>query len=420
MLRFLIKDESGISDKNICLGHLFTYRDFADGVVGLAFIRSDDGTSGICSQQNVALSSNLNFGRPLLTLEANLVTSHELAHNFGAKHDGLDDSDGCSPGVESEAGNYLMYERLLSGEKDNNDKLSTCSIKQIANLLEKLPPNCLVPRNGTFCGNGIVEEDEQCDGGIINMRDPCCTKDCRLKNEKFQCSDINHICCSNCVFSSTSKKCRDRNEFNCTGDTFCDGKSAGCPDHYKRLVDKSPCNFGRGNCLKSGCVDVCKQKGMDQCHTGKTSNLCHVWCKDRTSKTCSVLLMNGKKIQEPNGTLCDSRKGLCVDGTCQPIKKNVEAEFEALLDHFTFSKLGQFLQANIVGTILTFSLLIWVPASCIVHFLDKQQDEEDFIVSRWMHPNNVQLLPKQSKKFKELFKKNNSKRVSGARFHISS
>ena len=41
----------------------------------------------------------------------------------------------------------------------------------------------VVERSGKFCGNSVLEEGEQCDGGN-NMkigRDPCCDKDCTLK-----------------------------------------------------------------------------------------------------------------------------------------------------------------------------------------------------------------------------------------------
>ena len=38
-------------DNDICLGHLFTYQDFADGVIGVAYIaNAKTGTvGGICS-----------------------------------------------------------------------------------------------------------------------------------------------------------------------------------------------------------------------------------------------------------------------------------------------------------------------------------------------------------------------------------
>jgi len=46
-----------------------------------------------------------------------------------------------------EKGNYIMYARATSGDKLNNNKFSTCSIRNISQVLEKKRGNCFV---GTF------------------------------------------------------------------------------------------------------------------------------------------------------------------------------------------------------------------------------------------------------------------------------
>lgn len=50
--------------------------------------------------------------------EADLVTTHELGHNFGAVHD-PDDVPYCAP-REDQGGKYVMYPIAVSGDHSNN------------------------------------------------------------------------------------------------------------------------------------------------------------------------------------------------------------------------------------------------------------------------------------------------------------
>lgn len=54
----------------------------------------------------------------LVTLqEADLVTTHELGHNFGAEHD--PDNNDCAPRDEK-GGKFVMYPIAVSGDHGNN------------------------------------------------------------------------------------------------------------------------------------------------------------------------------------------------------------------------------------------------------------------------------------------------------------
>lgn len=55
--------------------------------------------------------------------EADLVTTHELGHNFGAEHD-PDDMPDCAP-REDQGGKYVMYPIAVSGDHINNKVMST-------------------------------------------------------------------------------------------------------------------------------------------------------------------------------------------------------------------------------------------------------------------------------------------------------
>ncbi|XP_034722098.1 disintegrin and metalloproteinase domain-containing protein 17-like, partial [Etheostoma cragini] len=118
---------------NVCLAHLFTYQDFDEGTLGLAYVAPSrpDIPGGLCSKAcpsstnehraiflNTGLTSTKNYGKTILTKEADLVTTHELGHNFGAEHD-PDNMASCAP-PEDQGGKYVMYPIAVSGDHNNN------------------------------------------------------------------------------------------------------------------------------------------------------------------------------------------------------------------------------------------------------------------------------------------------------------
>ncbi|VDO51072.1 unnamed protein product [Onchocerca flexuosa] len=121
---------------------------------------------------NTALSSaKATHGGTVVSREADIVTAHELGHNWGATHDDL--SQECSPPYSS-GGSYIMNTFSVSGYDENNNRFSPCSRRLIGKVLSKKANICFEPEMSAFCGNGKVENDtngfaEECDvGGLLS------------------------------------------------------------------------------------------------------------------------------------------------------------------------------------------------------------------------------------------------------------
>uniref|UniRef100_A0A8C3WQK2 ADAM metallopeptidase domain 33 n=1 Tax=Catagonus wagneri TaxID=51154 RepID=A0A8C3WQK2_9CETA len=112
----------------------------------------------------------------------------------------------------------------------------------------------LVPR--ARCGNGFVEEGEECDCGAgQECLDSCClAHNCSLR-AGAQCTHGD--CCAHCLLKPAGALCR-RALGDCDLPEFCTGASPYCPpDIY--LLDGSPCARGRGYCRDGACPTLEQQ-----------------------------------------------------------------------------------------------------------------------------------------------------------------
>uniref|UniRef100_A0A672SL72 Disintegrin and metalloproteinase domain-containing protein 17-like n=1 Tax=Sinocyclocheilus grahami TaxID=75366 RepID=A0A672SL72_SINGR len=356
----------------VCLAHLFTYQDFDDGTLGLAYVApSKQGLGGLCpkrkdlfncDQWNSTLQKQHDKTDVLSFQEADLVTTHELGHNFGAEHD-PDNIPACAPS-DDKGGKYVMYPIAVSGDHVNNKRFSNCSKFSVSRALKVKAHQCFKERSSKLCGNSRVEEDEDCDPGLLHLNDdPCCTAKCKFRKQA-QCSDRNSPCCKNCRFESVDKICQETITATCKGMSRCTGNSSECPtpgnlDNNTECVDK-------GRCQKGECIPFCEAlHDLESCACNETENSCKVCCRSR-SGLCTPFDSDGSYLYLRKGKPCTV--GFCDGaGKCMKHVQDVIERLWDFIDKLDINTFGKFLADNIVGSVVVFSLVFWIPLSILVH-----------------------------------------------------
>ncbi|XP_063079558.1 disintegrin and metalloproteinase domain-containing protein 17 [Engraulis encrasicolus] len=389
----------------VCLAHLFTYQDFDEGTLGLAYVAhpKQGFPGGLCSEKvspsssdqksiylNTGLTSTKNYGKTILTKEADLVTTHELGHNFGAVHD-PDDVPYCAP-RDDQGGKYVMYPIAVSGDHSNNKLFSNCSKISILKRLKAKAPSCFRVRNSSVCGNSRVEDGEECDPGLLHLsHDPCCTSSCKLRPGK-QCSDRNSACCQDCMYEVEGKACQEPINATCTGMSYCTGDSSECPPP-ENAPDKTVC-VDNGQCQDGECIPFCVAFAkLEPCACNETKNSCKVCCRNKNGVCTPYRYQSSKQFQY-------LRKGKpCTVGFCDgkgKCMKQVQDVIERLwdfIDKLDINTFGKFLADNIVGSVIAFSLLFWIPLSILVHCVDKKLDQQyEMKTKSLFYPSNAEIL----------------------------
>ncbi|KAK0140754.1 Disintegrin and metalloproteinase domain-containing protein 17 [Merluccius polli] len=419
-----------IADKasQVCLAHLFTYQDFDEGTLGLAYVApSKTGVpGGLCSEKcppsstehraiylNTGLTSTKNYGKTILTKEADLVTTHELGHNFGAEHD-QDNIPDCAP-REDQGGKFVMYPIAVSGDHINNKLFSDCSKRSIVKRLRLKAATCFKERNSNVCGNSRVEQGEECDPGLLHINsDRCCTSDCKLA-PTAQCSDRNSACCKDCHFEAAGEICQEPIDATCKGNSYCTGNSSECPPP-ENASDETTC-LDNGECADGVCIPFCEAVlSLQSCACNATNSSCKVCCRSPQG-VCAP-------HRDNTGSFLFLRKGKpCTVGFCDgagKCMKQVQDVIERLwdfIDKLDINTFGKFLADNIVGSVVGFSLIFWVPLSILVHCVDKKLDRQFEQNNKSMFfPSNAELLSSLEPASMQIFKPLPHP-SSGYRFH---
>ncbi|KAL3855162.1 hypothetical protein ACJMK2_014384, partial [Sinanodonta woodiana] len=386
-----------LSFNNYCLAHLFTYQSMSNNVLGLSYIASPTvgSVGGICSRTaskngriltpNTAWSSYRNGnGVTVLQTQAILVTAH--GHNLGSEHD--PGSGSCAPSSMLGDGKYIMYTYSVTGEDPNNNKFSSCSINSINAVLSSKASNCFSIASENLCGNGRLDGSEACDAGILGRfgYDECCATDCSLKSLAL-CSPSNSGCCtSQCQPASQGSKCADEINGLCRNAStikivfldFITGSSTECPKGPAKPEGTSCLNGG--SCVNGECQAFCEFLGLDSCLCDTSGQSCLRCCRNQTSKICFAVVPS---INLDDGRFCPD--GYCQNGQCKKVSTSLVERFWAFINKIDFDFIVESFKTNMVGCILGFSLVLYIPICIFVWCLDRKRKKD------WEIENTVHL-----------------------------
>jgi len=163
----------------------------------------------------------------------------KFGHNLGASHDGYGNSCPLT--------GYIMQAQASPYQEVTG--FSTCSQTDISSYLQQTGLTCAdtIPSTTYVCGNGIVEEGEDCDAGSLGVpsNSSCCTTTCRFASGAV-CDASNGACCDSltCQFQPAAFVCRNVTAIDpfssCDVADVCSGYSALCDNKWK--LDGSQCS----------------------------------------------------------------------------------------------------------------------------------------------------------------------------------
>ncbi|XP_008541100.2 disintegrin and metalloproteinase domain-containing protein 29 [Equus przewalskii] len=284
--------------------HLFTYKTLR-GLTGLGFV------AGLCkSHRNCAVVTCVNKTLSII----GIAMAHHLGHNLGMFHD----ADECKCAHPT---------CIMRYDNPPITQFSNCSynffweysIRQAKCLMYTVHTKDVFTMKR--CGNGIVEEEEECDCGILRScsKDPCCLSNCTLS---FGSICAFGLCCKDCEFLPSGRVCRKKvNE--CDLPEWCNGTSHMCPDDVY-VEDGIPCNSS-AYCYEKSCHnrdEQCRQIFGQEAKSANNSCYKRVNTKGDRFGNCG--------FKDFSYVKCDSSDSLCGRVQCENVTK-----IPLLSDHST-------------------------------------------------------------------------------------
>ncbi|OCF31943.1 zinc metalloprotease [Kwoniella heveanensis BCC8398] len=337
-----------------------------DSEVGVAWLGTLCQTTA--SQQSGQTVSGTGISTATKT-EWSLV-AHEIGHGFGAIHDcssGCSLSGSCCPYTTSSCdagGQFIMNPTTSSSEQS----FSGCTLGNICTNIGNRAVNtqCIQsPGSRTVislqqCGNGIVEDGEDCDPGGNSTSACCDASTCKFRDGAL-CDPSNSACCTeSCQLASAGTVCRSAVDATCDYEETCTGNNATCPED-KTAPDGQSCGSDGLACASGTCTSLNQQctlagssMGLTQACGQKDDKSCVVTCRDpNVTNQCVVL-------QTPlvDGSPC-GYGGHCYNSTCKA------GSWQATAAAWYRSNLQISIPVTIVVGLLVLALL-WAIVKCLV------------------------------------------------------
>uniref|UniRef100_A0A0K8T3Q2 Disintegrin and metalloproteinase domain-containing protein 11 n=1 Tax=Lygus hesperus TaxID=30085 RepID=A0A0K8T3Q2_LYGHE len=202
----------------------------------------------VCTPKSVGISVDVN------PYELHLLAgtmAHMIGHNIGMSHDG-----GREECVCRDWHGCIMAQTIVGQENVQPYKFSECSRTDYNSALRTGHGICLLNKPNELetkrtCGNGIVEDGEDCDCGQIHdcQDQECCDPyTCKLRKDA-QCAT--GPCCKNCTLKLLGTVCREATN-ECDLPEHCTGDMGLCPPdiHKKNGIE---CDNGKAHCFNGLC-----------------------------------------------------------------------------------------------------------------------------------------------------------------------
>ncbi|XP_061216143.1 disintegrin and metalloproteinase domain-containing protein 19 isoform X1 [Neopsephotus bourkii] len=296
--------------------------DNAQLITGVPFQGTTVGLAPVMAMCSDFQSGGVNMDHSENAIGVAATIAHEMGHNFGMNHD----SAGCC-NTPAEDGGCIM----ASATGHPFPKVfNQCNRKELEKYLQSGGGMCLsnMPDTrkmygGKKCGNGYLEEGEECDcGEVEECNNPCC--DARTCSLKLGAECAHGSCCHQCKLMSPGTICRERAGL-CDLPEYCTGESPFCPSNSYQ-IDGAPCDGGKAYCYSGMCLTY-----KDQCIQlwGPGARPAPDACFEKVNAAGDTYGNCGKDIYG-NYRKCEMRDAKCGKIQCQssaskPLQSNAVA-----------------------------------------------------------------------------------------------
>ncbi|KAM4675424.1 disintegrin and metalloproteinase domain-containing protein 19 [Discoglossus pictus] len=220
---------------------LITGRSFHGTTIGLAPLQA------MCSTYQ---SGGVNMDHSDNAIGVAATMAHEMGHNFGMSHDAA----GCCTAKPEDGGCIMAAATGHPFPKVFN----ACNRRELDRFLRSGGGMCLsnTPDSNTLyggarCGNGFLEEGEECDCGDLEQCDnPCCNATTCTLLPGAECA--HGTCCQHCKLRPPGFQCRKPSR-PCDLPEYCTGRSPICPSNSFQM-DGTSCQGGQAFCYNGRCL----------------------------------------------------------------------------------------------------------------------------------------------------------------------